>query len=92
MRAPRSALSTHHLEDCLRLPFRIGLAPEIVHSTMSQMLESLAGGKVYIDNIVIWGSNATDHPEGLRKILGIVRANNLKLNKDKCLFQKTETA
>lgn len=48
------------------------------------MLEGLAAMKVYVDDIIIWGSTAIER-SGM-----IARANNVNLNKAKRQFQTAE--
>lgn len=70
----------------LRLPFGIISASEIFHRAMEHIIESLQGVRVYVDDIIIWGSTAQEHEERLVKVLERVRKYGLKLNKSKCQF------
>ncbi|XP_030587995.1 uncharacterized protein K02A2.6-like [Archocentrus centrarchus] len=74
----------------LRLPFGIKSAPEIFHRAMESVIEGLEGTRVYIDDLVIWGTTRQQHDERLKKLLGRVKKNGLKLNRDKCLFGVTQ--
>jgi hypothetical protein len=42
--------------------------------------------EVYIDDMVVESVKSTDHVEDLRKVFGILRRHNLKLNASKCAF------
>ena len=58
-----------------RLPFGITSAPEI-------FLEGLEGVVVYMDDILVYGSNMKEHDERL--------SNGLKLNDSKCQYRQSE--
>ena len=70
----------------LRLPFGIKSAPEIFHRAMEQIIEGLDGVRVYIDDIIIWGSTAQEHNERLNRVMERIQKYGLKLNKSKCEF------
>lgn len=70
----------------LRLPFGIKSAPEIFHKAMEQIIEGLEGVRVYIDDIIIWGSTAEEHNERLCRVMERIQKYGLKLNKSKCEF------
>ncbi|KAL7851936.1 hypothetical protein SRHO_G00177210 [Serrasalmus rhombeus] len=74
----------------LRLPFGIVSASEIFHRAMEHVIEALEGVRVYIDDIIIWGSSIQEHNERLTKVLQSIRRNGLKLNKCKCQFAVQE--
>ena len=74
----------------LRLPFGIKSAPEIFHRAMEQIIEGLDGVRVYIDDIMIWGSTAKEHNDRLSRVLERIQKFGLKLNKNKCEFGVTE--
>lgn len=74
----------------LRLPFGISSAPEVFHRTMEQIIEGIDGVRVYVDDIVLWGSTEDQHNERLKKVLERIKTSGLKLNKAKCQFGVTE--
>jgi len=74
----------------LRLPFGIKSAPEIFHRAMETLIEGLEGVRVYIDDLVVWGSTLQEHNQRLVKVMERVRAHDLKLNQKKCQFGVTE--
>jgi transposase InsO family protein len=45
---------------------------------------------VYIDDIIIFSTNFTDHAKHVSKVLSLLNEANLKVNRDKCLFALTE--
>uniref|UniRef100_A0A3Q1EK56 Gypsy retrotransposon integrase-like protein 1 n=1 Tax=Acanthochromis polyacanthus TaxID=80966 RepID=A0A3Q1EK56_9TELE len=73
-----------------RLPFGISSAPEIFHRAMEQVIEGLEGVRVYVDDLVCWGSSQEEHDTRLVKTLQRIRQYGLKLNKDKCRFGVSE--
>lgn len=70
----------------LRLPFGIKSAPEIFHRAMEQIIEGLEGVRVYIDDIIVWGSTLQEHNQRLYKVMERIKKYGLKLNKNKCEF------
>ena len=73
-----------------RLPFGISSAPEVYHKTIHMLFEHVPGTDTSMDDIVVWGSTMDEHNERVEKVLQIAHSNNLKLNRDKCLFGVTE--
>ena len=67
-----------------RLPFGITSAPEIFQFKMNELLGGLEGVVVYMDDILVYGSNMKEHDERLSKVLHILKENGLKLNDSKC--------
>ncbi|KAL1264137.1 hypothetical protein QQF64_004492 [Cirrhinus molitorella] len=70
----------------LRMPFGISSAPEVFHKAMEHMIEGIQGVRVYVDDIILWGSTIEQHNERLMEVLQRVQRNGLKLNKEKCQF------
>ncbi|KAI3355026.1 hypothetical protein L3Q82_017850 [Scortum barcoo] len=75
-----------------RMPFGITSAPEVFHRTMEHILEGIEGVRVYIDDIVLWGSTLEQHNERLIKVLQRIQHYGLKLNRAKCQFGVKEIA
>ena len=72
----------------LRLPMGITSAPEVFHKTMVQHLDDIEGVRVYIDDIIVWGTSQEEHDRRLKKVLCRLKEINLKLNISKCEFSK----
>ena len=72
------------------LPFGITSAPEIFQFKMNELLEALEGVVVYMDDILVYGSNMKEHDERLSKVLHVVKENGLKLNDSKCHYRQSE--
>ncbi|XP_057184972.1 uncharacterized protein K02A2.6-like [Triplophysa rosa] len=70
----------------LRMPFGISSAPEVFHKAMEHMIEGIQGVRVYVDDIILWGSTIEQHNERLMEVLQRVQNYGLKLNKEKCQF------
>ena len=50
----------------------------------------MEGVEVDIDDILVWGRNEEEHNRRLKAVLQKCKEINLTLNKDKCLFNKSE--
>ena len=70
----------------IRLPFGISSAPAIFQLCMENLLRGCKGVSVYLDNILITGSNATEHLENLDQILEKFASAGIRLNRAKCAF------
>ena len=73
-----------------RMPFGICSAPEVFHRSMEHILEGVEGARVYVDDVVVWGSTLEQHNERLMKVLQNIKKHGLKLNRAKCQFGVTE--
>ena len=71
-----------------RLPFGISSAPEIFQRHMSQMLEGMEGVVCHMDDILVHGTDQTQHDTRVRTVLQRLQAAGLTLN-NKCEFSKT---
>ena len=84
----RLALSTHRgvlLQ--LRLPFGISSAPGyFFEEIMDQLIGDLGGVTSYMDDILVSGSNASEHLRNLRALLQRLQDKGLRCRKEKCLF------
>lgn len=74
----------------LRLPFGIKSAPEIFHRAMEQIIEGVEGVRVYIDDIIVWGSTLQEHNQRLYSVMKRIQKYGLKLNRAKCEFAVQE--
>ncbi|KAE8291509.1 Retrovirus-related Pol polyprotein from transposon 17.6 Protease [Larimichthys crocea] len=73
-----------------RMPFGICSAPEVFHRTMEHIIEGIEGVRVYVDDLILWGSTLEQHNERLIKVLQRVQKYQLKLNRSKCQFGVNE--
>ena len=74
----------------LRLPYGVHSASEVFQKRMTEMFENVEGVVCYIDDVLVWGRSKEEHDERLRKVLEVIRDNNVKLNKQKCKFAQTD--
>ena len=72
------------------LPFGITSAPEIFQFKRNELLKRLEGVVVYMDDILVYGSNMKEHYECLSKVLHVLKENGLKLNDSKCHYGQSE--
>ncbi|KAI2647390.1 Transposon Tf2-8 polyprotein [Labeo rohita] len=73
-----------------RLPFGISIAPEIFQRKMNELLADMEGVAVYMDDVIVYGKDMTEHDNHLKRVLERMESVGLKLNKDKCVFRKAE--
>nr|XP_023665577.1 uncharacterized protein K02A2.6-like [Paramormyrops kingsleyae] len=73
-----------------RLPFGISIAPEIFQRKMHELLGDLDGVAVYMDDVIVYGQDETEHDKRLKDVLKRMESVGLKLNKEKCMFKKTQ--
>ena len=86
-----TTFSTHvGLRRYKRLPFGINAASEIFQEAIREILTGLPGCKNISDDIIVFGKGQDDHDKNLLGVLQRFKENNLRLNKDKCEFSKTE--
>ena len=74
----------------LRLPMGICSAPEVFHKTVHQFLEECEGTSVYMEDIIVSGSNLEEHNKHLTKTLQKWSQVGLVLNIDKRVFRQAE--
>lgn len=91
--APKTAFSSdigHYQFN--RMPFGLKNTPATFQRLMNSVLSGLQGTRcfVYMDDIVIYGSNLKDHNNKLIKVFDRLKASNLKLQPDKCEFLRKE--
>ena len=86
-----TTFSTHvGLKRYKRLPFGINAASEIFQESIKELLTGLPGCKNISDDIIVFGKGKDEHDKNLRGVLQRLKDNNLRLNKDKCEFSKSE--
>ena len=88
---PLTTFATHcGLFRFKRLPFGVSCAPEIFQRVVSDILSGLPGVMVYIDDILVFGRDRTEHDQRLAAVLDRLKSANLKLNEDKCCIRQEE--
>ena len=68
------------------LPFGISLATSIFQRVMKSLLGNLPGVLVYLNDILVSGTNHDDHLRNLNIILERLESAGLTLKKEKCVF------
>ena len=76
----------------VRLPFGLKNSPSIFQRTLDDVLREHIGKicYVYIDDIIIFGKNETDHFQNLHKVFRTLESANFKVQLDKCEFAKQQ--
>lgn len=75
-----------------RLPMGLKISPNVFSRAMSIAMSGLSWEScfIYMDDLIVWGSNLLNHNINLTKVLQRLRDVNLKLNPKKCDFLKKE--
>lgn len=73
-----------------RLLFGINAAPEMFQRIMVEMFSGIEGVIIYIDDIVVFGRTQEEHDKRLQQVLDVLKRNNAKLNKSKCVIGASE--
>ena len=71
-----------------RLPFGIISAPGYFQEIMDKLTCDLQGVAVYLDDILVGGSNSKEHLQNLKALLQRLRDKGMRCNKNKCIFAK----
>lgn len=66
-----------------RLPYGINSAPEVWQKAMCEVFDGIEGILMYMDDILIYGTNIQEHNNRLEKVLQRAREKNLKFAKEK---------
>lgn len=72
-----------------RVPMGISLGPECFQIKMKELLEGMDGCEVIMDDIIVYGRDAETHDIRLQAVLNRIESSGMKLNKEKCSFQKS---
>src|SRR5277367_2683252 len=82
-----TTLSTHKgLYKMLRLPFGISPAAEIFQRAIDRVIRNLPGVSAFQDDVIVTGSNLTEHLRNLDSTLQRLREAGLRVCKEKCVF------
>ena len=73
-----------------RLPYGITSAPGIFQRVMENLLRKILGVVVYIDNVLITGSDEKSYLAALEEVLKRIEEEGLRLNVNKCLFMASQ--
>ncbi|XP_070385087.1 uncharacterized protein [Dermacentor albipictus] len=70
----------------MRLPFGGASAPVIFHGEMDNLCRCMRHVAVYLDDILVTGSEVGDHLQNLCNVLAPLQDAGLKLKLEKCIF------
>ena len=74
------------------LPFGVSSAPSIYPRVMDNMLKSIPGVCVYLDDVLISGSTEQEHLDRLNRVLALMAERGFRVAKEKCAFQQYEVS
>lgn len=85
------------------IPYGLSSAPAVFHRNLMNIFEGIPGVEVYIDDIIVWGSNEAkqevrfvwgsneaEQEVRLKQVLSRARSGNVKFNKKKCKYRVSE--
>ena len=67
-----------------RLAFGIASAPGIFQRATEELFRDLPNVKIYLDDLLVFSSNAEEHEKLLNQVFTRLQENGLKLRGDKC--------
>ena len=53
-------------------------------------MEDIEGVRVYMDDVIVWGTNRKEHDQRLRKVIERIDKYKLLMNWEKCRIRKNE--
>ena len=59
---------------------------------MDNMLKSIPGVCVYLDDVLISGSSEQEHLDSLNRVLALMAERGFRVAKEKCAFQQCEVS
>ena len=74
----------------LRMPYGIHLVSDVCQNRIYQMLQNIEGAANNQYDIIIWGEILEELKNRTIKVFKSITNQGLKLNKKKCLFNKSE--
>ena len=74
----------------LHVPYDIPSASDVCQNRISQMLENIKGAENSQIDIIIWGETLEELKNRTIKVFKSIKKQGLKLNKKRCLFNKSE--
>ena len=82
-----TTINTHKGLYCYnRLPFGVASAPAIFQRAIEAVLQGIPHVCVYLDNILITGTDREDHLKTLEAVLSKLEATGIRLKHNKCFF------
>jgi len=69
--------------NCIQI---VATSPHSPHIRIELTITGCRGARNISDDILVWGKNQHEHDKNLQSVLRKLSENNLKLNKEKCIF------
>ncbi len=68
------------------MPFRLNNVPATFQRLINKVLRQYIGKfvQVYLDDVIIYSNNLSEHKRHIKAVLGKIREANLKLKPSKC--------
>ncbi|XP_039444976.1 uncharacterized protein K02A2.6-like [Culex pipiens pallens] len=86
-----TTFATHHgYYRYKRLLFGMNIASEVFQSIMERVLKGTSGVKVFIDDILVFGSTKQQHEAALKAVMHRLTSHGITVNPKKCFFGKSE--
>jgi hypothetical protein len=73
-----------------KLPFGISSAPKLFQRRINLILDGLVGILCHMDDVLVCGTNQTEHDARLRAVMKRLEATGVTLNSDKCKFRRDQ--
>jgi hypothetical protein len=83
---PKTAITPFGLFEFLCMSFGLQNAVMMLQRLMDSLLGSLPFAFVYLDDILVASSSATEHQRHLSAVFSLLQDNGLVVNADKCMF------
>ena len=84
---PITAFATHDgVYQYKRLIYGINSAFESFQKQTELVITGIKNAKDISDDIIIWGTSQEQNDNTLKKVFSRIKANGLKINKEKCIF------
>lgn len=74
----------------LRLPFGIKTAAEVFQRKNTEIFGNIVGNKIYIDDLIIAGSDEAEHDKILKEVLETAKTAGVTFNKEKFQYKQSE--
>jgi len=71
-----------------RLMFGINAAAEVFQNAVAEMLSDLGSCRNISDDVIVWGTDMSDHDQNLLAVLRRLHEQGVRLNAEKCRFRQ----
>lgn len=73
-----------------QMPFGISVAPEVFYKKISQIFGVIDGVEVYFDDLIVAGTNESDHDRILKQVMKVAKEFNVTFNLDKLQYETSK--